>query len=146
MFWPSLDGCYHVTHAAAKVRPEGDTMMARTSTEPPKLPSTATGSVSRSGVDAPPPPPKSIKVRVSSKAQGSVARAYFGDMDGHGCSIQEHTPHGSKAACIFLGPEAPKVGYTRMRLSREQVAELLPVLQAFVATGSIVDPGDGVLA
>lgn len=68
------------------------------------------------------------------------ARANFIDAGGNHCSIQESSSAGEPR--IWLGVDADLATgriCTRMHLNREQVAELLPLLQRFVETGDLLD-------
>jgi hypothetical protein len=92
-----------------------------------------------------------------SYTQRGFARVEFTDRNGVRCSLQKSSI--ATEDCIWLGcsdPE-PKVlvlneGWkpvdipgllcnTRMHLTREQVEELLPLLQRFVVTGKLDAPG-----
>ena len=58
----------------------------------------------------------------------------FKDKYGNLCSLQKSSL--ATEDCIWLGIDNPKVD-GRMHLSRDQVAELLPILQKFVETGEL---------
>lgn len=78
----------------------------------------------------------------------------FTDRNGHGCSVQDSSI--ATEACLWLGVDQPYVKvmgpngwadvplppgvsiYGRMHLTQEQVRELLPILERFAETGSIV--------
>lgn len=55
------------------------------------------------------------------------------------CSLQKSSAAGHD--CIWLGQDKPQIlegtPYARMHLTREMVAELLPMLQFFVETGEL---------
>lgn len=104
-----------------------------------------------------------MKTSVTQRGFGIIN---FTDRYGEGCSIQKSSLASEDAIWFGIDDPAPKimasqaplhgvdtdatVGWveypipkevlvsTRMHLTREQVAELLPVLQHFVATGDVV--------
>lgn len=72
-------------------------------------------------------------------------RADFVDQYGEACSIQDSSI--ATEDCIWLGCNAGTHHQgqcmARMHLTRAMVAELLPILQRFVATGTIAPDDDG---
>ena len=75
---------------------------------------------------------------------GSKAVAMFEDADGRLCSLQESSAPGKVWLGVDIGQilegggdDSRKVVLTRMHLTREHVARLLPALTAFVVNGSI---------
>lgn len=77
--------------------------------------------------------------------QRGFARADFTDRYGAACSIQDSSI--ATEDCIWLGcDEGTHVDgqcCARMHLTQELAAELIPLLQRFVETGSIVPNDDG---
>jgi len=93
------------------------------------------------------------------KTQRGFALGKFTDHYGHGCSIQKSSLATDDAIWLGLDDASPQImaskldpnltGWlpypipldvnlnTRMHLTREQVAELLPTLQRFVETGEM---------
>jgi hypothetical protein len=95
------------------------------------------------------------------KTGRGFAMARFEDSDGHSCTLQKSSV--ADQGCIWIGCDeiglkrfAPGLGWqdvslasgaapdgishianNRMHLTREQVAELLPLLQRFVETGEL---------
>jgi len=69
----------------------------------------------------------------------------FSDSDNSQCSVQDSSL--ADADAIWLGVDIDSDGKqcTRMHLTKETVARLLPLLQRFVETGSIdgSEPSDG---
>jgi hypothetical protein len=63
------------------------------------------------------------------------AYALFRDRNGKECSIQKSSL--ATEDCIWLGEELGDRRGERMHLTRDQVADLLPLLQRFVETGEI---------
>lgn len=72
-----------------------------------------------------------------------MVRGAFADEHGSRCAIQEGSDFDSSPR-LWFGVEVDSLGNPscRMRLSREQVAELMPYLAAFVATGRLPERGD----
>jgi hypothetical protein len=62
------------------------------------------------------------------------ARADFKDRYGAACSIQQSSL--ATEDCIWLGVDLPD-GQGRMHLSQEMAADLIPLLERFIATGEI---------
>jgi hypothetical protein len=78
--------------------------------------------------------------------QRGFKRAEFVDRYGAKCSIQESSL--ATEYCIWLGCESETVDLqgrpcgARMHVSQELAAELIPLLQVFVATGLLPDASD----
>jgi hypothetical protein len=70
-------------------------------------------------------------VKRADTARG-FARYDFADSNGEPCSLQKSSV--ATDDLVWLGRDGER---TRMHLTRAQVAELLPLLQAFVDTGEI---------
>lgn len=64
-------------------------------------------------------------------------RAEFTDRYGSECSIQESSLATEYALWLGVHKDFNGVESTRMHLTQEQVAELLPLLQRFVETGRL---------
>lgn len=67
------------------------------------------------------------------------ARADFVDLYGAECSIQDSSLMDEEAIWLGCNDGVHHMGecLARMHLTREMVAELIPILQKFVETGSI---------
>lgn len=76
-----------------------------------------------------------IQLKASPKG---LLRGEFTDLQGQECSIQESSEQSED--CLWLGPETDMHGEMvlgRMRLSREMIKELIPLLRSFVTSGSL---------
>ncbi len=73
--------------------------------------------------------------------QRGFVRGDFTDRYGQKCSIQKSSLAFSDE-CIWLGVDLDMNGVktTRMHLTQEMVADLIPLLQTFVETGDLPEP------
>lgn len=85
-----------------------------------------------------------MTMEITRTARG-FSLAKFVDRYGSQCSIQDSSLADEDAIWFGVDKDFEGLKCTRMHLTREQVQDLLPLLQAFVETGSITksEPSDG---